>query len=152
MRYLLTIDVKDDLIVVCRLLNVLRRKGVRLETLTMALTGEGYGLTALLNTPDAELDHLYHFLRRTEGVEHVAYYRPSSEGGEESSKEPASFVLVEGDADAQRRIQAELPGAQVVFAGHGRTLLEAGHTAAGLARLPGVHSFARVRTTREKVM
>lgn len=147
MRYLLTIDAQDDLIVVCRLLNVLRRKGLRLQTLTMALTSEGYGLTVLLETPDAELDHLYHFLRRSEGVRHVAYYRQSSD-------EPASFVLVEGDGGAEHaaRIQAQLPGAHIVFGGHGRTLFEANHSAAEISRLPGVHSFARVRTTREKVM
>lgn len=147
MKYLLTIEVQDDLIVVCRLLNVLRRKGVRLQALTMTLGNDGYALTTLSEMPDAEVDHLYHFLRRTEGVRQVAYYR-------QSDSEPASFILVEGDADGggAARIQSTLPGARVVFTGPGRSLIEAEHRASSAISAPGVISFARMRSTREKVM
>ncbi|HEV2419195.1 MAG TPA: hypothetical protein VGX94_15470 [Terriglobia bacterium] len=148
MKYLLTLETQDDLIVICRLLNIFRRKGVRLLTFTMALTAEGYNLTVLLETAGADLDHLYHFLRRTEGVRHVTYYR-------QHDSEPASFVFVEGEAGSQdaSRIAALLPGAKLLFAGQGTALLEAEHSAAEVSRQPGVLSFARVRTTRgEKVM
>ncbi|MGH9351531.1 MAG: hypothetical protein ACRD2G_05140 [Terriglobia bacterium] len=148
MKYLLTLETQDDLIVVCRLLNILRRKGARLLAFTMALAAEGYSLTALLETPDSGLDHLYHFLRRTEGVRHVTYYR-------QHESEPASFVFVEGEADSQgaSRIAALLPGAKLVFASRGKALLETEHSAAAVSGQPGVLSFARVRTTRsEKVM
>lgn len=141
MKYLLTIETQDDLIVVCRLLNILRRKGVRLLTFTMALVAEGYCLTALLEMVDAELDHLYHFLRRTEGVRHVTYYRQHESGA-------AGF---EGEVDARDALggKALLPGAQLVFASHGKALLEAAHPAAMPSGQPGVLSFAPVRTTHE---
>ncbi|MGH9378015.1 MAG: hypothetical protein ACRD1I_04375 [Terriglobia bacterium] len=145
MKYLLTVETQDDLIVVCRLLNILRRKGVSLLTFVMSLVAEGYCLTALLETADAELDHLYHFLRRTEGVHHVTYYR-------EHESEPAVF---EGEADSWDASsgKALLPGAKLVFASHGKSLLEAAHPSAAQSGQPGVLSFARVRTTHsEKVM
>lgn len=141
MKVLISIETQEDLIVVCRLMNILRRKGVHVLTFAMSSVGGGYALTVLLETADPDMDHLFHFLRRTEGVRHVAYYR-------QHETERASFVLMDGEADARdaARIAALLPGAKLVFAGHGKALLET----SGLApsAQPGVLPFTQVRTTR----
>ncbi|MGH9396485.1 MAG: hypothetical protein ACRD18_06500 [Terriglobia bacterium] len=143
MKYLLTIETQDDLIVVCRLLNMLRRKGARLLTLVMSLTPEGYCLMALAEIKASEAEHMFHFLRRAEGVRHVTYYRHETEGA-------AAFILVDGEGESMdaARWATLLPGAKLIFSDHGKAFLEA--PASGTAHPPGALPFARVRSTRSE--
>ncbi|MGH9406298.1 MAG: hypothetical protein ACRD3D_10745 [Terriglobia bacterium] len=143
MKHLVTIETEGDLIVVCRLLNVLRRKGVELRTLVLSLGSEGYTMMALIDAPESDAEHLYHFLRRTEGVFHVTSYRHQASG-------TAAFVFVEGDAESRdvARVAALLPGSKLVFASDGKALFESAHSIAPALDYPGVLPFARVRTTR----
>jgi acetolactate synthase regulatory subunit len=82
-KYLLNIEMQDDLIVVCRLVNIFRRKGVRVLQLTMSLTPEGYALEAFVEAQESGVENFYHFLRRTEGVRRVAQRQPASAGSAE---------------------------------------------------------------------
>ncbi|MDE3181623.1 MAG: hypothetical protein KGM47_18410 [Acidobacteriota bacterium] len=141
MKYLLHIETRDDLIIVCRLLNILRRKGARVEALLMSLTPEGYSLMALAQFQNADAEHMFHFLRRAEGVLHVTYYHHDTEGA-------AAFVLVDERAGgAEGPGHAPLaPGAKLVFSGHGKSFWEVpGGTG---KHPPGALPFSRVRSTR----
>lgn len=143
MKYLLTIETLDDVIVICRLLNMLRRKGARVLTLVMSLTPEGYCLMALAEIKESQAEHLFHFLRRAEGVRHVTYYRHETGAA-------AAYILVDGEGgsiDAARWAE-RLPGAKLIFSGHGKAFLEA--PTGGIAHPPGALPFARVRSTRNE--
>lgn len=141
MKYLLNIEIQEDLIVVCRLMNVLRRKGAQPITLAMSRTPEGYCLMTLAEIKETDAEHLFHFIRRAEGVQHAAYYR-------HDASEPASYVLLEtsgtlGDVSAFAR---QLPGSRLVLSGHGSAVWE---VPSGAAESPaGAIPFTMVRSTR----
>lgn len=78
MQRLLTIDTEDDLIVTCRLINVFRRKGVRVKKLVMSSTLDGLRLVVLLDLAEGDFEHLFNFIRRTEGVSHLDSQETSS--------------------------------------------------------------------------
>jgi hypothetical protein len=71
MQRLLTIDTESELIVICRLVNIFRRKGVKLTKLVMSTTPEGFRVAVLLEAAETEIHHLFNFIRRTEGVSHL---------------------------------------------------------------------------------
>jgi hypothetical protein len=75
MRWLLTLETEKDPIATCRLMNIFRRKGVAILKLELASAAAGFSLSALVETRDADVPHLFHFLRRTEGVREVTCYR-----------------------------------------------------------------------------
>lgn len=148
MQWLLTLETENDPIPACRILNVFRRKGVKIETVTLAAQADGFTLMALIQTPEAFVDHLFNFLRRMEGIRHVTYYR----------HEPladASFVFidsVEDSSNAARFLQA-FSDSRLIFASHGKYLFEVPAESrplefaadwSGTEALP----FARVKTTR----
>lgn len=119
MQWLLSMEIENDPISLCRLMNVFRRKGVGLGTLTLSGEPDRYSLVAVVDTAESAVDHLYNFLRRTEGVRHVTCY-----GRQESSE--ASFVYIDagqGSANLDR-VLAAFPESKVVFASHGKFLLE----------------------------
>ncbi|MGH9326541.1 MAG: hypothetical protein ACRD2B_07645 [Terriglobia bacterium] len=146
MKWLLTIETENDLIVVCRLMNIFRRKGLRLLMLAMAETAEGYSLMAVVETPAADGDHYYNFVRRTEGVRSVTCYR-------QQTTELASHVFVdlpEGRPPEVARWEGS--GARLIFATHGKMLYElpvganiGAFASAGATLLP----FTCAMTTRE---
>ncbi|HTV56872.1 MAG TPA: hypothetical protein VMI06_18410 [Terriglobia bacterium] len=72
MQRLLTIDTEGELIVICRLVNIFRRKGVKLTKLAMSSTPEGFRVAVRFEAAENEIGHLFNFVRRTEGVSHVA--------------------------------------------------------------------------------
>jgi hypothetical protein len=119
MKWLFTIDTENDVIVLCRLMNIFRRKGIRLLTLAMSSAPEGYRLIVVAEAPEADVEHHFNFLRRTEGVQHVAYYR-------HESSHSASFVFVDGEPGSRDadRWQELFPGAKTIFASHGKALFE----------------------------
>jgi acetolactate synthase regulatory subunit len=147
MKWLIALETDSDPIAACRLMNIFRRKGVKIATLTMTAQPAGYSMMVLVETPETDAEHIFNFLRSTAGVHHVDTYRH-----EPSAK--ASFLFMDGaeDASSVTRIIETLPGAKLLFASHGKFLVEvpaaAGQTHASFAEA-GFLPFARVRTTRE---
>jgi acetolactate synthase regulatory subunit len=148
MQWLITLETEQDLIVTCRLVNVFRRKGMKIATLALATRPNGFSMMAVLESAEPEVDHLFNFLRRTEGVEHVSYYR-------HQTSEDAAFVFIAADADASRvaDILKTFPGSKLIFASHGKYLLEVPaegrrQTAMPVFGLPEILPFACVKTTR----
>lgn len=150
MQWLMALETNSDPISTCRLMNIFRRKGVGVVTLTLAARPEGFSLMALVDTPEADVDHLFNFLRRVEGVDHVTCYRHEPTGN-------ASFVFIDEDPAATNvtRFLETFPESKLIFASHGKYLLEvpAGRrprpAAADSSELQFV-PFARVKTTIAK--
>jgi hypothetical protein len=86
MQRLFTIDTEGDLIVICRLINVFRRKGVKLAKLVISSTPGGFRVAVLFEAAESEVEHLFNFVRRMEGVSHL----DSQEGSPDL--EPLSLV------------------------------------------------------------
>jgi hypothetical protein len=72
MQRVFTIDTEGDLIVICRLMNIFRRKGVKLIKWLMSATADGFRVAVLFDAAEAESEHLFNFVRRTEGVNRLA--------------------------------------------------------------------------------
>jgi acetolactate synthase regulatory subunit len=143
MQWLITLETEQDLIVTCRVINVFRRKGLKITTLAMAAQPHGFSMMAMLDSSEAEIDHLFNFLRRTEGVERVTYYRHQTSAA-------ASFVFIDADSLPGAEVLKTFPGSKLVFASHGKYLLE---VPAENRRPRGVPAFAAlplacVKTTR----
>jgi len=148
MQWLITLETEQDLIVTCRLMNVFRRKGLRIVTLAMATRPKGFSMMAVLESAEGDVDHIFNFLRRMEGVQHVTYYR-------HEPSENAAFIFIDADANSPRaadilKIFAE---SKLIFASHGKLLLEVPaesrwRTAQPEFATPEVLPFAFVKTTR----
>lgn len=144
MKWLFTIETENDLIVICRLMNIFRRKGVKLVTLTMASAPESYSLAVVVEAQEGDAEHDFHFLRRTEGVKHVTAYR-------HETSQPASFVFVDAESGSPEaaRWPELFPGSKVIFASHGKALFEVSSQAAPRPGDSGrFYPFARIRSTR----
>jgi len=148
MQWLITLETEQDLIVTCRLMNVFRRKGLKITTLAMAGRPNGFCMMAVLDSPESDIDHLFNFLRGMEGVERVSYYQHHTAAD-------ASFVFIDADADTSRvaEVLNTFPGSKLIFASHGKYLLEVPaesrrpHPAPALGT-PAFHPFTCVKTTR----
>ncbi len=146
MKWLISLETNSDPITTCRLMNIFRRKGLKLVTLAMSSKPAGYTLMVLVETPEGEAEHIFNFLRMTPGVEHVDSYRHEPSAN-------ASYLFVDGvgDAPSVSRVLETFPGAALLFASHGKYLLEvpseAGAAHPNFAQA-GFLAFARVRTTR----
>jgi len=148
MQWLITLETEQDLIVTCRLMNVFRRKGLKINTLAMAARPNGFSMMAVLNSPESDIDHLFNFLRRMEGVERVSYYQHQITAD-------ASFVFIDADGDTSRvaEVLKTFPGSKLIFASHGKYLLEVPaesrwQRAAPAFGIPEILPFACVKTTR----
>lgn len=75
MRWLITLETEKNPIVTCRLMNVFRRKGLKIVTLAMTTQPSGHSTIAVVELPEADINHVFNFLRRIEGVRHVACHR-----------------------------------------------------------------------------
>ncbi len=119
MQCLIALETENDPISACRLMNIFRRKGLKLVTLAMAPKPEGFSLLAEVEFAESELGHIFNFLRRTEGVRQVSCYRP------DSSIE-AAFALVSADSDRSsvEGVFKAFPGSKLIFASEGRYFLE----------------------------
>ncbi|MGH9356453.1 MAG: hypothetical protein ACRD10_10015 [Terriglobia bacterium] len=143
MKWIFAIEAENDLIVICRLMNALRRKALAPSSFAMSRSAEQYAVTLMAELPESEVEHYFNFFRRTEGVQHVTYYRHNPEP-------PASFIYVDMEAPALElsRWAQLFPGSRLVFASHGKALLEV--PADFSADRPLEHNvtpFAQVRTT-----
>jgi hypothetical protein len=119
MQWLMALETNDDPISGCRLMNILRRKAVGIVTLTMAARPAGCSFVALLETPEAEVEHIFNLLRRTEGVYNVTYYRHEPWGD-------ASFVFIDaGDnSSSVARFLQTFPESKLIVASQGKYLFE----------------------------
>ncbi len=146
MQWTLALEIDEDPITACRLMNIFRRKGVKLSALAMVAGESGFSLTAVVETPEGDVKHLFHFLRRTEGVHHATCFQH-----EPSAK--ACHIFVDAGADHSRaaRILGLSPRSKLIFASGGKYLIELpaeerAHDA-GFAG-PGELQYAPVMTTR----
>ena len=147
MQWLLTLESDRDPIVLCRLMNIFRRKGLEIGTMALAAKQETYSLMAVVDSPEADVDHIFNFLRRTDGVVGVTFYQ------HEPTRD-ASFIFVESAENSEnlRRIQKAFPECKVIFASHGKYLVEVpsgtslGTEVPGLCE-PGFLSLSRVKTS-----
>jgi acetolactate synthase regulatory subunit len=147
MQWLMALETSDDPISTCRLMNVFRRKGITIVTLTMAARPAGFSLIALVETPEAEVEHIFNFLRRTEGVYNVTYYRHEPSGD-------ASFVFIDADENSSSvaRFLQTFPESKLIFASQGKYLLEIPGDRRPRSSAPGFGEpeflpFARVKTS-----
>jgi len=103
---------------------------------------------AVLDSPESDIDHLFNFLRGMEGVERVSYYQHQASAD-------ASFVFIDADADTAHvaEVLNTFPGSKLIFASHGKYLLEVPAEArrqhhAPAFGIPEIHPFACIKTTR----
>jgi acetolactate synthase regulatory subunit len=147
MQWLLTLESDRDPIVLCRLMNIFRRKGLEIETMALGAKPEFYSLMALVDSPESEVDHIFHFLRRTDGVRDVTFYQ------HEPSRD-ATFIFFESAESSEnlKHIQEAFPGSKVIFASHGKYLVEV-PSGASLETQTGMDApsflpLSRVRTSQ----
>jgi hypothetical protein len=149
-KWLLALETEKDFIVTCRLMNIFRRKGAKIASLALATGADHACAMAVLDTAEGDIDHLFHFLRRMDGIRHVSYYRHEASAN-------ASFVFVDADAQSDAmsasRFAEIFPRARLIFASNGKFLFEVPEASLGGPPLwesgsPEVVPFACVRTTR----
>ena len=118
MKWLIELETDDDLIVVCRLMNIFRRKGTAITTMALARRDTTRQMIVVLEAQSG-IDHIYHFLRRTEGVHRVTAYR-------HGFSDKATFVFIEEEAGPKGldRLRELFPNFKLIFASHGKFLLE----------------------------
>ena len=130
MQWLLALETDGDPISICRLMNVFRRKSVNLVTLSLAAGARGFSLMALVETSETEVEHLFNFLRRSAGVEHVTCYLPASAqavGSDDLRIESGdSYVFINSGSHSfeSARVSESFPGSKVIFASQGKFLVE----------------------------
>jgi hypothetical protein len=102
----------------------------------------------VVESAEADIDYLFNFLRRTGGVQHVTCYRHESSPN-------ASFVFIDSEEDNSgvTRVLEAFPESKLIFASHGKYLLEIPaerrrNSTSVDARDPAFLPFACVRTTR----
>jgi hypothetical protein len=119
MQWLLSLETENDMIPICRLMNVFRRKDLKIVTLAMTNHAAGFSMVAVVDSLEGEVDHFFNFLRRMEGIRHVTCYR-------HETFPKAAFVFVDSEADDSRLAQVlkTFPGAKLIFATQGKYLLE----------------------------
>jgi hypothetical protein len=119
MQWLIALETNSDPITSCRLINIFRRKSVGIVTLAMAARPQGFSVITVAETAEADVEHIYNFLRRVEGVQHVTYYRHEPRGD-------ASFVFIDSEPKSQTltRVLQDFPGARMIFGSEGKYLLE----------------------------
>jgi len=148
MQWLLTLETNNDMISVCRVMNIFRRKSLKITTLAMTARPAGFSLMGVVDSSEADVDYLFNFLRRTEGVQHVTCYRHESFPN-------ASFVLIDSQEDNSgvTQVLRAFPESKLVFASHGKYLLEIPAEKRRSQALTGSQDpaflpFACVKTTR----
>lgn len=149
MQWLLTLESDRDPIVLCRLISIFRRKGLEIETMALGTKPGAYSLMALAESTEPEVDHIFNFLRRTDGVQHVSFYR-------HEPSQDATFIFVDSAESSEnfKRIQNIFPESKVIFASHGKYLVEAPSGASvGMQTgmdAPAFIPLSRVRTSQQQ--
>ena len=146
MEWLVALEAENNPIVLGRLMNAFRRKGVLIKTLTLGTRTAELSLMALVESAEENVEHILHFLRVMVGVRDVTCYRHEPSG-------KASFIFMETDDHSKvTKILADFPLSRLVFASQGRYLVEVGEKtckAGDRPLVPGADflPFARVRAS-----
>lgn len=120
MEWLVALEAENNPIVLGRLLNAFRRKGVKIKTLAMGTRTAELSLMALVESAEENVEHILQFIRFMVGVREVACYRHEPSG-------KASFIFIESEDYAPvAKILADFPLSKLIFAGQGRYLVEVG--------------------------
>jgi len=144
MEWLVALEAENNPIVLGRLLNAFRRKGVEIKTLTLGTRSAELSLMALVESAEENVEHILHFIRVMVGVRDVACYRHEPSG-------KASYIFMETDDHSKvAKILADFPLSKLVFASQGRYLVELGEKGCKAGDRPLVSDadflpFARVR-------
>jgi acetolactate synthase regulatory subunit len=119
MQWLVTLETEHDMIAVCRLMNVFRRKGMKIATFALATRPKGFSIMSVVETAETQVEHLFNFLRRIEGVQHVSCYRHTQAAN-------ASYLLIDAGprSSSVARILETFSESKLIFASHGKYLLE----------------------------
>ena len=119
MQWLVTLETEHDMIAACRLMNIFRRKGLKIATFALATRPEGFSVMAVVETAESAVEHIFNFLRRTEGVQHVSCYRHTLGAN-------AAYVLIDAGLRPTNvaRIMETFSKSKLIFASHGKYLLE----------------------------
>ena len=100
MQWVLKLETEKELITTCRLMNIFRRKGVTILKLELEAAASSFAVTALVETRESDVPHLFNFLRRTEGVYRVTCDRPAAAGTEREAGGMGTVLSAEpGDGD-----------------------------------------------------
>src|SRR5437773_7061755 len=75
MQWLLELETERDPISTCRLMNIFRRKGVNIVTLSLEAGAAEFSMKALVETAESEVTHIFNFLRRTEAWRTLTCFR-----------------------------------------------------------------------------
>ncbi len=148
MQWLVALETDNDPIPACRVMNIFRRKGVKIVTLTLAAGATGFSLLAVVDTAEGDVDHIFNYFRRTDGVQHVTCYRHDPSAA-------ASFVFIDAERDSSSvaRFTQTFPESKLIFASHGKYLFEVPaesrpRSAALGSGEPDFLPFARIKSTR----
>jgi len=68
MRWMVSLEVEYDPIILYRLLNVLRRKDVTIDSIMLTSSPSGILFLAFVNSPEKDVEHIFNFVRRMPGV------------------------------------------------------------------------------------
>jgi len=96
MQWLLELETEKDPISTCRLMNIFRRKGVNIVTLSLEAGPAEFSMKALVETAESEVAHIFNFLRRTEGVRHVTCYRDERPANASGARKGDARGMVSG--------------------------------------------------------
>ena len=75
MRWLIILEMDCDPIALCRLMDVFRRKGLKVASMATTSSAIKTSFVALVECDEALMEHMFHFLRRSAGIRKVSYYR-----------------------------------------------------------------------------
>lgn len=114
MKWLTALETDGELITLCRLMNIFRRKGISIAALTVNAAPRGFTVLALIETTAPQIEHLRSFLRRTAGVSEVACYR----------HEAGNAVAFHGRGVEPASLREALPAAHATLTGESRYLPE----------------------------
>ena len=149
MKWLISLETDNDPIAACRLMNIFRRKGLKIAALTLAAQPASFSMMVLVEAPEADAEHIFNFLRRTDGVQGVTYYQ-------HEPSQDATFIFVESAEDSEnlKRIQGAFPECKVIFASHGKYLVEVPSGASPGTQIPGLGApgflpLSRVRASQQ---
>ncbi len=78
MQWILALEAENNPIVLGRVLNALRRKGIVVITLVVETRRAELSLTALVASPKERVEHIANFLAGVAGVRNVTHYRRES--------------------------------------------------------------------------
>ncbi len=111
MQWLMFLEMDPDPIALCRLMDVFRRKGPRVASMTATSGSVKTSFVALVECDEPLMEHMFHFLRRSAGIQKVSYYRNQ----EVESATHLLLTLADSPGESVGRILQGVPGARLVF-------------------------------------